>query len=444
MDLLSYALGVVTGLTLAAVFASAVVSALKPIVGSKDRCFTIVAGIVTSLAIVKVAMLPYLPGEIVDLRQFEIWGLAMAHLGPAHAYDPRFACMYTPAYLYVLWAAAEITARTGFNLRVMVEIPLVAADLLLALIVYAAARKVGTARAASAAALLVAFNPALIYISTVWGQNDSVLALTVLLSVLMAAERRFAMAWAIAVMAGMIKAQGLMLIPILAWLTLISGGKRDWLRSAAATIAITILIIAPFQVVHPWHFIWDVYSSSANFFPWASVNAFNLMLAMGGLIVLDTDRVIGPVSYFELGNFLFAMVYVLAAWIIWRQSSPWLLFYSVFIVYLGMFTFAPRMHERYLFYAVALMAPLVPTSRTIGALYAALSVTLFLDAAYVFFNLVRVPGMAEGHLPLGPDARFAISIVNVAACVVAVGYGIFAVYRNPASLQSGAAEAAHT
>jgi len=421
MDRLSYGVGVIDGLLLAVVFVRAVALALKPIVNARDKRFTLVAAIVIPLAILKVALLPYLPGVQVDLRQFEIWSLVMARYGPAHIYDPRWACIYTPAYLYVLWPAGAVAMGAGLNLRIMVELPLVVADLLLAIIVYAAARRVSSERAASVAALLVAFNPALIYASAVWGQNDSVLAFVVLLSVLMAADRRLATAWAIALVAGLIKAQGLMLLPLLAWWTLIASDRRDWTRIAAAGVGTAILVIAPFQLARPWHFIWDIYSSSANFFPWASVNAFNFMLVMGGLVVGDSNKALGPISYFALGNSLFAISYALAASIIWRRRTTWFLFYSVFIVYLGMFTFAPRMHERYLFYAVALMAPMLSTSRTIATLYAVFSVTLFLDAAYVFFDLVR-----GGHLPLGPDARFEIAIVNVAAFVVVAIYGIWA------------------
>jgi Gpi18-like mannosyltransferase len=431
VDRLSYGLGVVDGLLLAAVFAWAVVLTLKPSVRARDKRFTVVAALVISLAILKVALIPYLPLEQVDLFQFEIWARAMALYGPAHIYDPRFVCNYPPAYLYVLWPFGAIAAQTGATPQVTVELPLVLGDFLLALIVYAAAEKICTAStAAASAALMVAFNPALIYISAVWGQNDSVLALMILLSVLMAAERRFAMAWAIAVIGGMIKPQGLMLLPLLAWWTLIATDGRDWTRSGAAAIGTAVLVIAPFQLAHPWHFIPDVFAESANLFPWGSVNAFNLMLAMGGLVVLDSAKAIGPVSYFELGSFLYALATALAGWIIWRHRTPWFLFYSAFIIYLGMFTFAPRMHERYLFYAVALLAPMLATSGLVAALYGILSATLFLDTAYVFFNFLHIPGAVEGYLPLGPDARFAISITNVAAFGAAAIIGILAVRRS--------------
>jgi Gpi18-like mannosyltransferase len=429
VDGLSYTLGEAVGLLLTALFAAALARALGPIVRRGERGFIVAAALLTTLAIVKTALLPFFRAEYADLRQFETWSVVMAWYGPAHAYDPKFACIYTPAYLYALWPAAAIAQHTGLNLRIMVELPLVIADYFLGLVVYAAARKVSSPSKALVASLAAAFNPALIYVSTVWGQNDSVLALVILLSVVMAADRRFAAAWALAAVAALIKAQGLILLPLLGWWTLITGERSDWWQGAGAGLATAILVIAPFQIGHPWNFIWDVYASSADFFPWGSVNAFNLMLALGGLVVSDSSKVFGPVSFFMLGTSLFGFVYAISGWITWRKRGDWFLFFSVFLVYLGMFTFETRMHERYLFYAVALMTPLVPTSRTIAALYAVLTVTLFLDAGYVFFNLLLVAGAPERHLMIGPYGRLAIAIANVAAFTVAAAYGILAANR---------------
>ena len=47
------------------------------------------------------------------------------------------------------------------------------------------------------------------------------------------------------------------------------------------------------------------------------------------------------------------------------------------------------------------------------ALYVTLSVTSFLDVAYVFFNLVKIPGWIDGHLLLSFGGREVIAIVNL-------------------------------
>ncbi|HTW89721.1 MAG TPA: hypothetical protein VMD75_17115 [Candidatus Binataceae bacterium] len=429
-DHASYVLGVICGLLILALFVVALALAIRPMVRERDRRFAFACVLVLALAIVKLALLQYLPGDTVDVMQFENWGSAIARFGPAHIYDPEFLCKYTPAYLYPLWAASAMARNQPTHLRIFIESVPIIADLLLALTVYAASCRVAPRRLALPATLLVALNPTLIYASTEWGQNDSVLALALLLSVLMAADSNYAIAWALAIVAALIKAQGLMLLPILAWWTLVTGSPTNWLRAAAAAIATAVLVIIPFQLGHPWHFVLDVYATSTGWFPWASVNAFNLMLALGGLLVPDNVKVWGPVSFFVLGNVLFGGAYLIAAWIAWRRRTAWGLMFSVFIVYLGMFVFLPRMHERYLYYALPLLAPLALGSWTTLALYATLSVTLLLNMAYVFCDLVYVPGLVEDHLFIGPHGRPAIAIVNLAAFLLAAGYGLAVAARN--------------
>ncbi len=428
IDKTSYVLGVLCGLILLVLFAAALAVAIRPMLRERDRRFRLALAILVAVAIVKIALLRFLPGDTVDLMQFESWGVAMARFGPAHVYDPEFVCRYTPAYLYALWPAAAFAPDSA--LREFIETPLIIADVLLGVTVYATVRRIARVRFALPATLLLAFNPALIYASTIWGQNDGALTFPVLLSVLMAVDSHFELAWALAIVAALIKSQGLILLPILAWWTLVTGKVSDWFKAAGAALATAIVIVAPFQLAHPWHFLLDVYGSSLGFFPWASVNAFNLMFALGGEVVADSDKVFGPVSFFMLGNLLFGTVYVIAGYIVWRRRAGWGLMFSVFLVYLGMFTFAPRMHERYLYYAVALLAPLMFSSWATIALYAILSATLLLDMACVFFEQVFVKGIVEGHLIVGPHGQFAIAVVNVAAFVVAAAYGLGIASRN--------------
>jgi len=424
IDKASYALGVLCGLILLALFAAALAVAIRPMLRDRDRRFRLAVAILVAVAIVKIALLRFIPGNAVDLMQFESWGAAMARLGPAHVYDPEFVCRYTPAYLYALWPAAALAPDSGEALREFIEIPLIIADLLLAVTVYATVRRIAELRFALPATLLVAFNPALIYASPIWGQNDAPLGFAVLLSVVMAIDSRFALAWAIGIVAALIKSQGLILLPILAWWTLTTGRVSDWVKGAGAALATAIVVLAPFQLARPWHFLLDLYGSSLEWFPWASVNAFNLMFVLGGEVVADSDKVFGPISFFMLGNFLFAATYVIAGYMVWRRRTGFSLMFSVFLVYLGMFVFAPRMHERYLYYAVALLAPLVFSSWATIALYATLSATLLLDMMCVFFEFVQVKGIIEGHLIINPHGQFAISIINVVAFAVAAACGL--------------------
>jgi hypothetical protein len=151
-----------------------------------------------------------------------------------------------------------------------------------------------------------------------------------------------------------------------------------------------------------------------------SDNAFNLMSLLGGLREPDSIQIAG-MSAFALGMTLFACGYVMAAVIMYRQRGPRALLLSIFIAYLAMFALAPRMHERYLYTAFPILIPLVFDSPALMAVFVALSGSFLFNLAYV----KRFNEHSAILLPNEPWAG-AAALVNVAALVAALGYGLWA------------------
>src|SRR5262249_40059911 len=150
------------------------------------------------------------------------------------------------------------------------------------------------------APMLFALNPALLFTSVAWGQNDSVLTLPVLLSLLMVAESNYALAAAVAALAVLIKLQGLIVLPILGVWMLTRARTRDWIASTLAFVGTVLIAMAPFQIGKPWNFLARLIESSADYFPFTSLNAFNLMALMVGMRLPDSATRLG-VSLFHLG-----------------------------------------------------------------------------------------------------------------------------------------------
>ncbi len=214
---------------------------------------------------------------------------------PAHVYDPQINCRYMPGYLYALWAAVaparefsiwdpfEATDASVATLRVLVRIPPVVADFLLALAIFAWPRNVERdARRPRkwrelAPVVLFALNPALLFTSVAWGQNDSVLTLPVMLALLMASQANYGLAAAVVALAVIIKLQAVIVLPILGIWILLHSRIRDWVIAALAFVGTVIIAFAPFQIGRPWDFLPRVIASSAEYFPYTSLNAFNLM-----------------------------------------------------------------------------------------------------------------------------------------------------------------------
>lgn len=434
-----YALAIGCGVALAAVFAAATFTALKPLWQERRRQLSIVAAMLAALTLIKFFLVPLFPGYPHDIFEFLLWGEVMTR-NPAHVYDPQINCRYMPGYLYALWAVVaparafylgrEVTDASVSTLRVLIRIPPLIADLFLGLAIFAwptfADRERGRPREwrGLGAVLLFAFNPALLFTSVAWGQNDSVLTLPVMLALLMGSQGNFALAAAAAALAVIIKLQGVMVLPILGIWMLLHGRVRQWIMAILAFIATVIIAFAPFQIGRPWHFLWNVIASSAEYFPYTSLNAFNLMALAVGMRIRDFAPLFG-ISSFKLGIILLAALYAIAIIVVWRERSPRGLLYAAFLAYLGFFVLPTRIHERYLYFALALLTPLALESWATLSMFGILTVT-FLANQIVTLRFLN--GMTT--LPPNDPVASAIASVNLFALAIAITYGLFMVSRN--------------
>ena len=372
------------------------------------------------IAVIKIALLPVLPGLGIDVGSYQAWALRMAQVGPARMYESGYFLDYPPGYLYLLWAAGaagHALGLTGDMLRVMVESPAIIGDLLLGGLIFAVVRRAAPASLAYGAMALFALNPALLYDTEVWGQSDSIPALLMLLSLVTLLDEEYELGWGLAALAVLTKPQALALMPVLGLWTLIKGERPAWLRSALAFLAFAMVAIAPFQIGHPWSWLFDLYSSTAGYYHETAVNAFNLMALIFGLRRDDATTLAG-VSCFTIGMALVAALYAFVAYLLWARPDRKGLLMAAFIAILGFFVLAPRMHERYLYAALVVLIPLAIESPVALAMYAGLTVTLM-------FNLVYVKKVLDTNSFL--DARdpwaMAASALNVALLGVSLWYG---------------------
>jgi Gpi18-like mannosyltransferase len=431
-----YALAIGCGLVLLAIVAAAMFAALKPLWLEHPRELLLVGGLLVGLAIVKCLLLPLFPGYPQDIFQFLLWGEVMTR-GPWHVYDPNFVCRYMPGYLYALWAAVaparvlyfgpDVTDASTSALRVLVRTPPIVADFLLGLVVFAWLRVVvGTGRRGPGAVMLFALNPALIFTSVVWGQNDSALTLPVMLALLMTSQGNYGLAAAAAALAVLVKLQGLMVLPIIGIWILLHGRVRDWMVAALAFLATVVIAVAPFQIGRPWDFLPKVIASSADYFPYTSLNAFNLMALVAGLRIRDSTTLLG-VSAFSLGMLLMAALYVVAIFVVWRERSPRALLYAAFLAYLGFFVLPTRIHERYLYFALALLTPLALDSWASLTMFGTLTVTFLVNQIITLRFLNHMTNLARHD-----SYASAIACINLAALAMAIASGMFLVSKDRA------------
>ncbi|HEX4211269.1 MAG TPA: glycosyltransferase 87 family protein, partial [Candidatus Binataceae bacterium] len=352
--------GLLAGLVLAALFAYALWTYAEPLIRQRDRTFGAVLIGLIALWGVKTLALGIFGGLAIDLGTYQAWALRMASVGPAEMYTPGYFLDYPPGYLYILWFAgwlANLFGASGDTLRIFIETPPLAADFLLAAVAYIFFRRRDQPRAALVAALLMALNPALLFDTVGWGQSDSVVALTMFLSVLMLLESEYELGWSFVAFSLLIKPQAVCLLPVLGLWTLLRGEWRQWWRAALAALAVLIIGVAPFQIGHPLSWLPQLYLSTMGYYHETSLNAFNLMALIGGLRQNDGGTLLG-VSYFVIGMAMLAPLYAFIAFIMWRNPSRHNLIYLSFLAIFGFFLLAPRMHERYIYPALVFAVPL--------------------------------------------------------------------------------------
>ncbi len=138
----------------------------------------------------------------------------------------------------------------------------------------------------------------------------------------------------------------------------------------------------------------------------------------------DSNTIAG-ISYYALGMSLLVPLYAFAAWIVWSDRSPHRLLLASFITIFGFFVLAPRMHERYIYPAIVLAAPLALEAPLMTAMFVILSFTGLINIAYVLRTLqspIHPPGTVAVLEPHDGIAM-AVSVLNLVVLAVAVYYG---------------------
>lgn len=348
-----------------------------------------------------------LDGHGGDVLVIHRWAERMAEVGPWEFY--RHSLSIYPALLYIYWPLGLTLDGEALDLAIKgSSIPF---DLAVGVILFVGVRRMAGAGRGLAAAALYLLNPAVVIAGPMWGQVDAAGTLLFLAALVALARPRYALAAAMGVLAGLVKPQfGLVLLPVVAVAVLDwrgAGRPAPVLRVAGAGLATYLAVTAPL-LLDPIRLVQDVIRIS-DYKQRVSVSAPNPWALAFGYHQPDAGYAIVGAALLLLG--LTAALLVLR-----RGRDLWtLLTVGLFIVFA--FYFLPtRVHERYLFPALALWAPMAATSRASLAAYVALSVAF---AASLFASLARsmptFPDVADGLLT--PVAIWAQGLTLLAAAL---------------------------
>lgn len=322
---------------------------------------------------------------------------------------------YPPGYLYVLYGLGKAygAIRGTSPSAAILKVPAILADLGVAFLAMLLAAKITPfhvarrvpVRALAAAAILL--NPAVILISSVWGQVDSIPALLVLAAVLAfsgpATLPREALTVALLAIAVATKPQSVLAVPVVVVVLMhryLDAAPANFPsiagRSAllmAVALAVVAAMFAPFGISPAG--IVAFYEGGGGIYPFTSLWAFNAWGAVGFYrrdIGQDAFTVAGIAAlYIGLTAFLLATATVAArSWQSFsrRVGSDVIVLFGVVAVTCSGFALLTRMHERYLYLAIIALAPFVAVPVLRWAL-AILSFCFLLNVHFVYVLFSR-------------------------------------------------------
>ena len=343
-------------------------------------------------------------GYATDVSCFTAWAMRLADVGPGAFYDPDYFADYPPAYMLVLWGIGSVarffhmdTAAKGFI--VLLSLLPILCDLGIGVLVWRIADEFLDQERAIRLTAMALICPALLYDTAVWKQVDSVFALCILLVFWMLHRKQYLPAAAWFGLSLAIKPQALLFGPVLAvcfFAPLLRIKDKKEITAvlskavAGAGIAIGVVVATslPFWGQQPAGWLLEKYTGTVSSYPYASVNAFNLITLLGGNWVKQTEWVMGmPITWQMLGVIGIVLATVTLLYLAWqsvqnRRFSPLLLaaVYSAMV-----FCLSHRMHERYLIPALLLIlaAAAYCGDRRLLASFALLSFSTFLNLAIV-------------------------------------------------------------
>jgi len=326
------------------------------------------------------------PGHDGDTHITARWAENMARYGPWNFYEHDRADYQ--ALLYVYWPLGVLFDGDALVRAVKgLSIPF---DMALAVLLYVVALRFTRSPRALIAPALYLLNPAVLLAGPVWGQVDAASALAYLAALLAVAAGWYPAAGALAVLAMLTKPQaGLVALPV-AVVAFLRGRRRaagtasPLVRVAVGALVAYVVVAGPLRL-DPIRFVDRVMTVGA-LKPSTSLNAPNLWGMLVGYAVPD-----GPLFWVGAILLLIGLVVALLP-LRRRQDLSTILTVGLFVVFA--FYFLPtRVHERYLFPAMALLAPMAAANWRVFGGY------LFMTAGFALTILYALVTTTPFGLP---------------------------------------------
>jgi Gpi18-like mannosyltransferase len=364
------------------------------------------------------------------MNTFAYWFNTAAEHGPRAFYTVVFEAAgwidYPPFNVYFFWGFGSLAKALSLSgtpaIFYIIKLLPNLFDTAIAFLIYVFVRKRLDFKAAMLATALYAFNPAVVFNAAVWGQFDAIYTFFLVLSLMLVLASKPELSAAAFTLSVLTKPQGIALAPLIAYLIL-RQYKVQWRRlvtSLVTVVATVFVVIIPFEWSNPLTFLTNIYFNAYNnpAYQVTSLNAFNVW-ALRGMWIPDTPG-ISFVTPNSIGWAMFAALTVFTLYLVHKRrdvSKEALVLFAAFVLLFGFFMLPTRIHERYLFPAISMLALLFPFIKKTRPLYVVLTATLFVNISYVLYwlNVYATAGYPYGPNLSGDPVVLAVSVINLIA-----------------------------
>lgn len=330
---------------------------------------------------------------------------------------------YMPLRLYVLRGLSELVPLLGGSYftplppatMILLKIPALLADLATIVALYAWARRWrGVGQAAGLAALYTFAPPVWMNVAW-WGQVDAWLMLPLIgvVALLERAGGRWSwLCWAAALL---IKAQAIVLAPLIFISTLRLHGARGLLRGGAIWFATLVLACLPIILAGQGDGMVQAYLGSTERFPHVTIGAYNLWyLLFGDQTIPDRTLFMDIISYHAIGLLLLSIATLLICIALLRRSDRVARAESAAALALAFFVLPTQIHERYLFLSLAFLCMAVAAERRLIWLFVVLATTATLN----------ILGALDGFWLAASDVITSLPLPVICAAVNLLAFGV--------------------
>ena len=261
------------------------------------------------------------------------------------------------------------------------------------------------------ATALYAFNPAVVFNAAVWGQFDAIYTFFLVLSLMLALASKPELSAVTFTLGILTKPQSIALLPLIAFLIFKKNGWRRFLTSLIAGAATIFVVILPLEWSNPLTFLSNIYFNAYNnpIYQVTSLNAFNVW-ALGSMWIPDTQG-ISFLTPNIIGWTMFAALTIFTLYLVHKQrgvSEEAVVLFGAFVLLLGFFMLPTRIHERYLFPALSVLALMFPFLKKTRHIYGFLSITCLVNQAYVLHFLNN-----NQYIQSGDPVALTVTVINL-------------------------------